>query len=303
MIDYAIRDRRWAQGNIQHLGLLRVAGLHKMSRLHFLLGAVAYIASLVWLLMLAVSTIAAWCNSWQLNAWQQKSALLPSTTTLPQHLLQPDWSMPDTGMTFSLIVFTTALLMLPKVLGVIATLCLRRQQFGGTKAILRGAIAEALFAILIAPILLSFHATFVISILLGVNVEWDAQDRHSRLLRWKESIQRTFKTTACATVWAFFTFIYTPHFFWWLVPILPGLLLAPAIVRYSSSTKLGQLCRRLSLFLSPSEVDAESILRLVQRQLFSAGDFSLPNSPAKISPKNRTEIKVQDVNARHSDNK
>jgi membrane glycosyltransferase len=56
IIDYAKRDRRWVQGNIQHLGLLRIAGLHAISRLHFLLGAIAYISSLVWLAMLVLST-------------------------------------------------------------------------------------------------------------------------------------------------------------------------------------------------------------------------------------------------------
>jgi len=56
IIDYATRDRRWVQGNIQHLGILDAGGLHPISRLHFLLGATAYISSLIWLLMLVLST-------------------------------------------------------------------------------------------------------------------------------------------------------------------------------------------------------------------------------------------------------
>ena len=32
LIDYAARDRRWAQGNLQHLGLLPMRGLHWLSR-------------------------------------------------------------------------------------------------------------------------------------------------------------------------------------------------------------------------------------------------------------------------------
>src|SRR5690606_22148411 len=56
IIDYAKRDRRWVQGNIQHLGLLGIAGLHPISRLHFLFGAIAYITSLIWLSMLVLST-------------------------------------------------------------------------------------------------------------------------------------------------------------------------------------------------------------------------------------------------------
>src|SRR4029079_16680216 len=34
IIDFAARDRRWAQGNLQHMKVLRARGLHWMSRLH-----------------------------------------------------------------------------------------------------------------------------------------------------------------------------------------------------------------------------------------------------------------------------
>ena len=36
ILDYAIRDRRWVQGNIQHLGLLPSSGIKLMNKLHFL---------------------------------------------------------------------------------------------------------------------------------------------------------------------------------------------------------------------------------------------------------------------------
>lgn len=36
ILDFANRDRRWAQGNLQHLKLLGTRGLHPLSRLHFL---------------------------------------------------------------------------------------------------------------------------------------------------------------------------------------------------------------------------------------------------------------------------
>jgi membrane glycosyltransferase len=41
VIDHAIRDRRWAQGNLQHLRLLDATGFHWTSRLHLLIGASA----------------------------------------------------------------------------------------------------------------------------------------------------------------------------------------------------------------------------------------------------------------------
>src|SRR5690606_31735923 len=120
MIDYAKRDRRWVQGNIQHLGLLGAAGLHPVSRLHFLFGAVAYIASLLWLLMLVLSTVDAVFR-----------ALHSEIYFANAYQLFPDWPIVRIGLIVSLVVITVVLLLLPKVLGVLIALRDRRRAFGG----------------------------------------------------------------------------------------------------------------------------------------------------------------------------
>ena len=56
VLDYAKRDRRWAQGSLQHLRLLLEPGWRPLSRLHFALGAMGYLASVLWLLILSAST-------------------------------------------------------------------------------------------------------------------------------------------------------------------------------------------------------------------------------------------------------
>src|SRR5690606_14758262 len=57
LIDYAKRDRRWLQGNLQHSWLLTARGLHGANRLHLLLGIMAYLASPLWLAFLIVSMV------------------------------------------------------------------------------------------------------------------------------------------------------------------------------------------------------------------------------------------------------
>ena len=57
VIDYAARDRRWAQGNLQHLGLLPMRGLHWLSRLHLVTGVLSYASSPIWLIVLTLSSI------------------------------------------------------------------------------------------------------------------------------------------------------------------------------------------------------------------------------------------------------
>jgi membrane glycosyltransferase len=249
IIDYATRDRRWVQGNIQHLGILDLPGLHPISRCHFFFGALAYITSLIWLLMLVLSTADAVVRALNANVYFSET-----------YQLYPDWPIAKTELIIALIGLTTVLLMGPKFMGTLVTLVHRREQFGGAVAIIRGAMVETFFAVLIAPIMMAFHAYFVISVLLGFKVSWEAQDREGRLLTWGEAFARTSRLTMIAIFWGWLTFNYAPIFFWWLIPVLIGLVLAAALVRYSSSLDLGDYCRRHRIFLCPSETQEDSAL-------------------------------------------
>ena len=53
--DYLKRDRRWAQGNLQHARVLMAQGIPLPSRLHMLMGVMSYLSSPLWLTMLVVS--------------------------------------------------------------------------------------------------------------------------------------------------------------------------------------------------------------------------------------------------------
>ena len=285
IIDYAKRDRRWVQGNIQHLGLLDIAGLHSVSRLHFLLGAIAYISSLIWLAMLALSTADAVIRAINSNVYFTEA-----------YQLFPDWPIAKTGLIVALISLTITLLLLPKIMGIVVAITHRNAAFGGTWAIIKGAFIETLFAILIAPIMMAFHAYFVISVILGFKVNWDAQAREGRLLPWGEAIARTSRTTLVALTWGAVTFIYAPIFFWWLMPILTGLVLSAPIVRYSSSLYLGELMRRKQVFLCPSETEDDPVLRDMQ-QLLEKKHPPLPapaTAPA-LPPDNWTEMREQNL--------
>ncbi len=59
ILDFAQRDQRWCQGNLQHIRLLLAEGLHPASRLHFGMGAMSYLASPLWLLFLVLTVIGA----------------------------------------------------------------------------------------------------------------------------------------------------------------------------------------------------------------------------------------------------
>src|SRR5258705_12770880 len=54
ILDFAARDRRWCQGNLQHIAVLPARGLHWVSRLHLMTGIGSDLPAPLWLLFLVL---------------------------------------------------------------------------------------------------------------------------------------------------------------------------------------------------------------------------------------------------------
>src|SRR5580692_11265215 len=123
VIDYAARDRRWAQGNMQHLGLLPMRGLHWLSRIHLITGVLSYATSPIWLIVLALSSVIV-C----MEALQGIQYFEPGS-----YSLFPSWPESRATEIVALLSITLSILLMPKVLG--ATLALvnskLRREYGG----------------------------------------------------------------------------------------------------------------------------------------------------------------------------
>ena len=242
LLDYAKRDRRWAQGSLQHLRLLAAPGLHRMNRLHFLLGAMGYVSSLLWLLMLVAST-----------AYVMLPDLSASSLSSGSEQTFPGWPLHRASRIVPLLGVTIVLLFAPKLLALTLALVRHRRRFGGVARLLLSALLEMLFAVMIAPLMMMYHTRFVTSVLYGYGVTWKPQVREGADVAWPEAWRGTVGITAVGLTWAAVTLYHTPNFFLWLTPIFTGLILAAPLVRWTSSLSLGERARRLGLFLVPSE--------------------------------------------------
>ncbi len=253
MVDYAVRDRRWVQGNIQHLGLLGVKGLKTTSRLHFLFGAFAYISSLVLFSMLALGTA---------------DALIRATSApqffSSQYQLFPDWQIARQDMMMITMWGTAALLFLPKILGIVLALIQRRNDFGGARTLLSGAAVELAMAVLIAPLMMFYHSYFVLSVMVGHSVKWEAQAREGRMVPWSIALKHTQLMSCLAVAWGVTTWYFTPSLFMWLLPVLSGMVLAAPIIRLSSSAGFGEAARRLGIFVIDQEAHECMALKRVR---------------------------------------
>ncbi|MBU2879554.1 glucans biosynthesis glucosyltransferase MdoH [Aliiglaciecola lipolytica] len=285
IIDYATRDRRWVQGNLQHLGLLRTEGLQNISKLHFVLGAFAYVSSLVWFVLLLLSTIDA----------TVRAASDDVFFTAP-HQLFPAWPVDKSDSIFALLFATALLLIGPKFLSLIHALVYRRYEFGGALTLVISTLIEIVVAIVIAPLMMAYHAYFVLNALAGKNVSWNAQSREGRTVPWSEAIKRTWAATTLAILWGALTWYLTPLLFWWLAPVLLGLILGAPIIHYSSSLKLGIMSRKYGVFICPCEVIEQPVTKSLRLSLSNLDKQSRYNKTVpELPPERWTSMPIQEL--------
>jgi GTP cyclohydrolase II len=103
------------------------------------------------------------------------------------------------------------------------------------------ALTEAVFAVVVAPVMMMFHSRFVIEILAGRSVAWGSQDRDGRDVSWRDAWRSVWWITVTGVVWSAVTLWLSPAFFLWLSPIFLGLLLAAPLVRWTSGPRTGVL--------------------------------------------------------------
>lgn len=276
LLDYAKRDKRWAQGNLQHLKLLGVRGLHGFSRLHFTLGALAYVSSLLWLLLLVVTTIDGVMR-----------AVIPHDFFANGRQLFPDWQVVEYDKIVSLFTLTVIMLIGPKVAGLALTLSNshERRGFGGGIRLVISAVMETAFSIFLAPVMMCLHAYFVLTTLAGRVVPWDAQNRESMYLPYKDAAGSLWVPTVAGVIWAVIAWIWVPSLFYWLLPVTLGMMIAIPLAVWSSRTGLGNSLRAHGFLVTPEETDPPTVLNKLEQCLDSPiTDGFIASHPAIVAP-------------------
>lgn len=253
LLDYAVRDRRWAQGNLQHLKLLGARGLHPISRFHFLSGAFAFMLSPLWLLFLVLST-----------AEMVVEAVMGFEYFPRGYSLFPEWPISKLSETISLASVTLGLLFLPKILGLLLSLARQRRAFGGAIRLVLSTVFEMLFSILMAPIMMALHSYFVATLLIGRVTGWDPQHRSERGLGVREAFSSLGVLFFAALAWGVLLLVAAPDRVWWLLPVLAGLVLAVPVAVWSSRGAVGTRLREAGFLLTPEETCPDPVIGLAR---------------------------------------
>ncbi|SUO97168.1 glucans biosynthesis glucosyltransferase MdoH [Suttonella ornithocola] len=259
--DFTGRERRWAQGNLQHLGIITAKGLRWPNRVHFAIGILSYVMSPIWMLMMLVGMLIT------------AQALFIQPEYFPvAYQLFPDWPTFDAKKMQSLFFIALGLLLLPKFFGWLINLILpnKRQMFGGGKALTKGFLLELLLSTLYAPMMMLIQTHHVFDILLGRDSGWRTQNRAGKLMSWKEAIYHTIRYVIAGILPLSALIWLAPNQIIWLSPVLAGLLASPWLARNSGNIRLGQKLAYKHYLLTPEEVDPPVILRkaLLREKLF-----------------------------------
>jgi membrane glycosyltransferase len=248
------RDRRWCQGNLQHLRLLFTEGLFGAHRALFLNGVLSYVSALLWFTFLTLSTAEVIQNALaEPNYFPSGASLFPEWP-----IWRPNWAR-------ALLAVTGMILFLPKLLSVALIVLKRREAklYGGFGKLSLSVLIEILISSLLAPIRMVFHSRFVAMNLLGRTVGWRSQGRGDMETTWREAIRHHGIDTVVACLWGGSLYWLNPNYFWWVTPIIGALILSIPLSVYASRIALGERARAARLFLIPEEIDPPLELREV----------------------------------------
>ncbi|MFZ1105079.1 MAG: glucans biosynthesis glucosyltransferase MdoH [Hyphomicrobiaceae bacterium] len=238
MLEFAQRDVRWCQGNMQYTKLLDLPGLYAMSRFQLIWAILMFVGIPAWTLMIALLPVAAW--------QAQGVADFP------------------VGLAMGLYVTYFTMYLMPKIAGLIDAILTPGgvARYGGWLRFAAGATIELVFSFLQGAVSTIRTTIFMLGLGVGKSVVWGGQARDAQRLSWRTAAwalwpQMLFGALVClALLWI------APPVFWWSLPLTAGYLLAVPFAVLTAHPAFGGWLQRLGLcgipedFATPGEVHA-----------------------------------------------
>lgn len=246
LVDFTGRERRWCQGNLQHIGVLPDRRLRPLGRFHLAYGILHYAAAPAVIALFALATLDAYLGGSFAN------------------------TLLGVGATQTALIALGATLLYGGKVAAVATVLAssaESKSFGGRLRIVAGAVVEQLGALVISAVLITFYTRFIAALIAGASVRWDAQSRDDRGLSWNEAATKLTLPTLVGLIWltALTLLPGSSHaLLFWSLPLLAGLLLSIPAAWVSSRIGVGRVLRRWGLFLTPEELAPAPIVRAYQ---------------------------------------
>jgi membrane glycosyltransferase len=252
LIDLAIRDRRWCQGNLQHAWVLLARGLKLASRQHLATGIMSYLASPIWMAQLLVGIVLV----------LQSHYVRPEYFTNEFQLL-PAFPETDPARALQLFGVTMGVLLMPKAFGLGLALAdgHTRERCGGGGRMTASWVIEIVFSALLAPIMMLIQTGAVLRILMGIDSGWNPQRRDDGSVPFTTIAASHLSHMALGFVTLVAGLLISPSLVAWMSPTIAGLLLAALLTWGTGQLSAGLALRRRRLLLTPEETSPPRIVQ------------------------------------------
>jgi membrane glycosyltransferase len=250
IVDFAKRDQRWCQGNLQHSRVLLAPALRPWNRITLLQGIFNYLMPPVWLVLLIVSIAAA--DMARVSFVVGPGIFWPQIEFETVRNSGPDWAG------WLLIGVVAGILILPKLL--IALSAILTGRAGGpwrSLILLLSVVAEIVLSTITAPIVLMFQVRAVLRVLLGTDGGWPASNRADGTLSVARATQSSWWISCSGGTGLAVVTMAAPGFAVWSLPVALPMIVAPLIIAATSHAwaPLSKLWR------IPAEVEPSPALR------------------------------------------
>jgi membrane glycosyltransferase len=229
MLEFARRDVRWCQGNMQYVKLLTLPGLYPMSRFQLVWAILMFIGVPAWTLMIALLPVA---------AWQARDvADFPATLAIGLY-----------------ITFFTMYLM-PKLAGLSDAMLTRGgvARYGGWLRFIAGAAVEVVFSFLQGAVSTIRTTIFMLGLACGKTVVWGGQSRDAQRLSWEVAVRDLWPQTLFGVLVCGALAVIAPAVFRWSLPLTAGYLLAIPFAVITADPRLGRLLQTLGVCGIPED--------------------------------------------------
>lgn len=240
MLDFAQRDVRWCQGNMQYIKLLDLPGLYAMSRFQLVWAILMFLGIPAWTLMIALLPLA---------AWEGRSVA--------------DYPV---GLAIFLYVLFFTMYLMPKIAGLIDAVLTKGgvTRYGGPVRFVASAVLELAFSFLQGAVSTIRTTIFMIGLAFGKSVVWGGQSRDAYGISWTTAVrnlwpQTLFGVVVCGALW-----LASPAVFWWSLPLTAGYLVAIPFAVVTASPALGRWFQRVGLAGIPEDFDPPAEIKAVQ---------------------------------------
>ena len=234
--DFARRDLRWCQGNLQYLSLVGLPALFPTSRMQIAMAIQMFLVSPAIVLFLICAALAV--------------ALFPPGAAF------------SAASALAFYIAFVVMYLSPKLFGVVDALLRSPRRYGGVGRILIGALVETIFTFLLLPISIFNQTLFMAGLLFGRNAGWDVQQRDGYRVPWTAAVRGLWPATLFGLLVLGFLAFTAPAAIPWFLPFLAGLVLSIPFATLTSLPEIGaaavhwRLCAIPEEFETPAEISA-----------------------------------------------